>query len=161
MGRGRLGAGSGHGAGELSHGIPTLTGRVRRAFGWITDPASDRVFAVHSMRSLWSLKSVESGIELEFTPSVECANARKSAYIISGSPPCVWAVGSKQFQETRMYWRHDQAAVKLDGGFQAQLGGRLLATALGASPGTGSLPHWRTPGRGPLTSALSGGRGSE
>ena len=135
--------------------MPALTGRVRRACGWITDLASDRVFAVHSLRSLLPLKSVESGIELEITLSVECANARKSAYIISGSPPCVWAVGSKQLQEPRMYWRHNLAAVMLDGGFRSQFSGRLLATALGASPGTGSFPPWRTPGRGPLTPALS------
>jgi hypothetical protein len=91
-----VGAGDGRGAGERKRGIPALTGRVRRAFGWITDPAPYHVFSVHPVRSLSSLKSVESGIEVELSRSVECADAQKSAYIISGSPPCVWAAGSGQ-----------------------------------------------------------------
>ena len=48
-----------------------------------------------------------------------------------------------------MFWRPERCAVKLDSGSQERLGGRLRATALGACPGTGSLAHWWTPGRGP------------
>ncbi len=65
------------------------------------------------------------------------------------------AAGSIQCQEPRMFWRPERGAVKLDSGSQERLGGRLRATALGVCPGTGSLPHWRTPRRGPLTPALS------
>ena len=54
-----------------------------------------------------------------------------------------------------MFWRPERCAVKLDSGSQEHLGGRLRATAFGACPETGSLPHWRTPRRGPLTPALS------
>jgi hypothetical protein len=54
-----------------------------------------------------------------------------------------------------MFWRPERGAVKLDSGSQERLGGRLRATALGVCPGTGSLPHWRTPRRGSLTPALS------
>ena len=52
-----------------------------------------------------------------------------------------------------MLWRPERCAVKLDSGSQERLGGRLRATALGACPETGSLPHWDA-GRGPLTPAL-------
>ena len=50
--------------------------------------------------------------------------------------------------------------MKLDSGSQERLGGqRLRATALGACPGTGSLAHWWTPGRGPSPRPSPGGRG--
>ena len=59
-----------------------------------------------------------------------------------------------------MLWRPERCAVKLDSGSQERLGGRLRATALGACPGTGSLPRWRTPRRSPSPRPSPGGRGS-
>ena len=149
--------------GRAKAGHPSANGTGETGMRLDHRSAPNHVFSVHSLRSLLSLKSVESGIGLEFTPSVECADAqnRRTLSLVRRLAFGRQAAGSKQCQEPRMFWRPERCGVKLDSGSQEHLGGRLCATAFGACPGTGSLPHWRTPRRGPSPRPSPGGRGSK
>ena len=67
------------------------------------------------------------------------------------------AVSNRQFREPRMYWRHNQAAVKLDRESQERLGGFVRDGR--ACPGVGSSPRGRTSRRAPSPRPSPSGRG--